>query len=48
MDHTQLAIYGWLQLEDAARDMPFAAPADLFERFIGWTSTRSFRPHELP
>jgi hypothetical protein len=37
MDRTQLAIYMWTNLEEAAQDMPTGPPSELFERFIRWT-----------
>jgi len=45
LDRTQLAIYAWLQLEDAVRDMPSAAPAELYERFVAWTGDRAQNDH---
>ena len=32
-----LAIYMWLNLEEAALDMPRGPVSELFERFIHWT-----------
>jgi hypothetical protein len=37
MDRVPLAIYMWVNLEEAARDMPLGPVAELFERFIKWT-----------
>jgi hypothetical protein len=30
-------MYAWGRLEEAARDLPAATPAELFERFLAWT-----------
>ncbi len=40
MDGTTLRIYMWLQLEQAAMEMPDAPAGELFERFLHWTSPR--------
>jgi hypothetical protein len=37
MDTVQLAMYAWVNLAEAAEDIP-AMPADeMFERFLAWT-----------
>ena len=38
MDLTQLRIYLWLKLEQAVEDLPARPPAELFHRFLSWTS----------
>lgn len=37
MDRVRLATYMWANMDDAIPDMPGSPPAELFERFIGWT-----------
>jgi hypothetical protein len=37
MDRVQLAVYMWLNLEDAVRELRATPPSELFERFIAWT-----------
>jgi len=37
MDRVALAIYMWLNLEEAAQDIPRGPVSELFERFIRWT-----------
>lgn len=37
MDRVTLAIYMWLNLEEAVLDMPHGPASELFERFIRWT-----------
>ena len=37
LDRVQLAIYMWVNLEEAAHDMPKGPADELFERFIKWT-----------
>jgi len=37
MDRVALAIYMWVNLEEAALDMPHGPVSELFERFIRWT-----------
>jgi hypothetical protein len=37
MDRVQLAIYMWVNLEEAVQDMPKGPADELFERFIKWT-----------
>jgi len=32
-----LTLSMWINMVDAARDNPRAAPARLYERFVGWT-----------
>ncbi len=36
-DRVGLAIYAGMQLDHAAREVPAADPADLYERFVSWT-----------
>jgi hypothetical protein len=37
MDRVSLAIFMWINLEDAVGDLPSAPAMELFDRFIGWT-----------
>jgi hypothetical protein len=37
MDRVALAIYMWLNLEDAVMELPTIPPSELFDRFISWT-----------
>jgi hypothetical protein len=37
MDSIALAIFMWLNLDDAAADLGKTPPGELFERFIRWT-----------
>jgi hypothetical protein len=37
LDRVSLAIFMWVNLEEAAFDLPAEPPSGLFERFIGWT-----------
>lgn len=37
MDRTSLAIYMWVNLEEAVCDLPKGPPSELFERFLSWT-----------
>ncbi|RZU54384.1 hypothetical protein EV385_6335 [Krasilnikovia cinnamomea] len=37
MDPVALAIYMWVNLEEAVRDLPPGPALELFERFIRWT-----------
>jgi hypothetical protein len=37
MDPVGLAIYMWLNLEEAVMDIPRGPASQLFERFIRWT-----------
>lgn len=37
MDRIQLAIYCWVNLEEAARDMPTVPASEFFDRFLAWT-----------
>jgi hypothetical protein len=37
MDSMQLAMYAWVNLEEAAEDMPAMSPDEMFERFLAWT-----------
>ena len=37
MDRVSLAIFMWVNLEEAVRDMPPGPASDLFDRFIRWT-----------
>jgi hypothetical protein len=37
MDQVSLAIFMWLNLEEAAADMPREPASELFERFVHWT-----------
>lgn len=36
-ERVSLSVYMWMQLEDAARDLPNEPASALFERFIHWT-----------
>ncbi len=40
MDQVTLAIFMWLNLEEAAGDMSDLPASELFERFIHWTRQR--------
>jgi len=37
MDRTQLAIYCWVNLEEAAQDLPTTPASEFFDRFLAWT-----------
>ncbi|MEV6487563.1 hypothetical protein AB0M20_02825 [Actinoplanes sp. NPDC051633] len=37
MDRVSLAIFMWINLEDAVRELPPRAASELFDRFISWT-----------
>ena len=37
MDRVTLAVYMWVNLEEAVHDMPPGPVSELFERFIHWT-----------
>ena len=37
MDRVSLAIFMWINLEDAVCDLLLCPPMELFDRFIGWT-----------
>jgi hypothetical protein len=37
MDRVALAIYMWLNLEDAVVELSATPPSELFDRFIAWT-----------
>jgi len=37
MDRVALAIYMWINLEEAVLDRPLGPASELFERFIRWT-----------
>ena len=37
LDRVGLAVYMWLNLEDAVMEVPRMPPSELFERFIAWT-----------
>ena len=37
MDRVGLAIYMWMNLEDAVMEVPRMPTSELFERFIAWT-----------
>ena len=38
MDRVSLAVFMWLNLEEAAGDMPLQPASELYERFIDWTN----------
>ncbi len=46
LDPVQLAIYLWINLEEAAGDLPDMPVAEAFARFIAWT--RSPRTASMP
>lgn len=37
LDSMQLAIYAWVNLEEAVGDLPAMPAAEAFDRFLGWT-----------
>ena len=37
MGQTELAMYAWATLEDAAQDLPGVPVAEAFDRFLAWT-----------
>jgi hypothetical protein len=41
MDRVSLAVFMWVNLEEAIGDLPPCPSPELFDRFIGWT-------HRLP
>ena len=46
LDPVQLAMHAWLNLEEAAQDLPFASADEMFDRFLAWTRVR--RGQRLP
>lgn len=36
MDPTQLRIFVWMQMEEAAEDIPGMKAGEMFERFLAW------------
>ncbi|MEV6301588.1 hypothetical protein AB0M02_19415 [Actinoplanes sp. NPDC051861] len=39
-DRVSLAMYMWGNLDRAVVDLPRRTPAELFERFVGWTQNQ--------
>jgi hypothetical protein len=37
MDRVSLAIFMWINLEDAVRELPPRTASELFDRFVSWT-----------
>ena len=37
LDSIQLALYAWVNLEEAAGDMPLMPAGEAFQRFLAWT-----------
>jgi hypothetical protein len=44
LNSIQLAIFLWMQLEEAVSDLPDMSVAGAFERFVGWTRQRHITP----
>lgn len=41
MDSVQLAMYLWVNLEEAAGDLPTTPPREFFDRFLSWSRVQA-------